>query len=314
MTQCFWSVLVCFLLAISCGSLRVGAADSSIPEYIFQDLCDDSDLGTNGTSIALTKGSAALIQLNNSRTINCTVRVRFPKDYGVLVTIVELSMRSSLNCSEDFFRVRAFDKDQESLSQRFCGNHSDVRETNVDLQTLVPAAASAAGSLLLEVYASNVTSTTLVPRLTAVLTTYTNGDVQRKSCPNSHQHLCYNWRCISRDFFCDGHNHCGGNRRPSELQCPGRPVSRRATLWGLATIGFGVVSTILLLPFFVWTAVRGGQLQVTSIIQPGTAKDPRLVPTPALPSINESTEVGDDSVVCEIPQQTTSDTARLVSS
>lgn len=306
MTQCFGSVLACCcLLAISWG-LPSRATASSIPEYIFQDFCD------NGTSIVMTRDSAALVQLNDSTIINCTVRVQFPKDYGVLVTVVELSTRSSTNCSEDFFRVRALDKSQEALSQRFCGNRSDLRETNVDLQALVPAASSP-GSFLLEVFVSNVTSATLVPRLTLVLTTYVNGDGHGKSCPSSRQHLCYNWRCISRDIFCDGHNHCGGDRRPSDLECPG-PVSRRATLWGLATIAFGIVSTILLLPFFVWTAVRGGQLQVTSIIQPGTVKDPRLAPTPAVPSINQSTGISDDSVVCEIPQQTTSDTARLVTS
>lgn len=310
MTQCFGSVLACFLLAISWDAR---ATASSMPEYIFQDFCNnDGDLSTNGTFITMTEDSSALIQLNDSQIINCTVRVRFPKNYGVLVTVVELSTRSSPNCSEDFFRVRSLDTNQEALSRRFCGNHSDLRETNLNLQVVVPTASSP-GSLLLEVFAFNVTSDALVPRLTIVLTTYINGDAHAKSCPSLHQHLCYNWRCVSRDLFCDGHNHCGGDRRPSDLECPG-PVSKRATLWGLATIAFGVVATILLLPFFVWTAVRGGQLQVTSIIQPGAAKDPRLAPTPAVPSINQSTGLTDDSVVCEIPQQTTSDTARLVTS
>ncbi|KAL1430664.1 hypothetical protein MTO96_002270 [Rhipicephalus appendiculatus] len=47
---------------------------------------------------------------------------------------------------------------------------------------------------------------------------------------------------------------------PLPEQCP-NPVTVEATWWAIGTIIFGVIALILLLPCFVWTALRGGPEQ-----------------------------------------------------
>lgn len=279
----------CVLLSYVSYVTMLHAAYGAMPEYFFQDLCSDGHGG-----LSLGSQSAALLHCNSSRELNCTVSVSFPPKSGLLLTLAHLSMASSPNCSEDSLQV---------VGQTFCGNRSDQSETNQALQVLVEP-----GNPGSKVDVELLSLNNPTANFTLVLTTYTEVSSETQLCSGKRQHQCYNGHCIAAALFCDGHNHCGGQRRPSKEQCPD-PVTRGASLWGLATIAFGVFSTVLLLPFFVWTAVRGGQTQVTSIVHPGGLQ----VPSQEQHSVNQGP--GDNSVVCEMPHSiTTSDTARLVTS
>lgn len=298
-------VLLSFCGALWITSVAYGA------EYSFESYC------TSPSENAIYLDATGVVVLDpTARGLNCSVEVQFAQHHGLLVTIVNITMMETANCTEGYFQVATLDKDPEPLGPKFCKTQAHTRETDVGMQVVVEPSQTD-GSASLNLFSANNGSGD-VKAFTLVLTTFKAVNPKTELCDSRFEHQCYNWRCIPMGIYCDGHNHCGGDRRPSGAECPG-PVRPRDSMWGIATIAFGLLSTAILLPAFLWTAVRGGQIQVTSVIHKGQEKP---VVSPSAPSINDpeagavvgegpwvqSTEVWDRGA------ETTKDTAQLVRS
>ncbi|XP_037288466.2 uncharacterized protein LOC119181351 [Rhipicephalus microplus] len=291
-------------IALLCTALSCALADE-MPGYAFTELCQNQ-------SAPLTVRKAALVWLNSSQE-ECSVPIRFPS--GLLVTVVSLNLTTSANCTNSYLSVMAGDEVVPGGGP-FCGHREDSREATPSLQVafLKPPEN---GSVMLNVNATSPSS-----NFTLVLTAFTNVSSDG-SCPST-RHECYNKRCIASDIFCDGHNHCGGTQVPLPEQCPS-PVTVEATWWAIGTIIFGVFALILLLPCFVWTALRGGQNNVTTLVLPGAMRIPSkngspspaaaagTSPTLEAPSVNDVPSSADHQLSVECAP-TTSDKARLVTS
>lgn len=299
-----WRTRTIVVLVLCAGSCALAEA---LPEYSFNELCRNQ-------STKLVVETAAIVQLNGSQEA-CNVSVHFAT--GLLVTVSSLNLTSSANCSENYLRIAT--AEDEAVAGPFCGYKADPREATPGLQLSVTNPPHP-GYVVLDVNATSPTS-----NFTLVLTAFTNVSSDG-SCPSS-KHQCYNKRCIVSSIFCDGHNHCGGTQAPLPQQCP-EPVTTEATWWGIGTIIFGVLSLVLLLPCFVWTALRGGQNNVTTLVLPGALRIPSkngtsaapdtaaaaaTSPTQEAPSVNDGGPSAslDLSVECA---PTTSDKARLVTS
>lgn len=292
--------IVLLSVALSCALADV------MPEYSFSELCQNQ-------SAVLSVHEAALVWLNGSQE-QCRVRVRFAA--GLLVTVSSLNLTSSPNCTESYLRVTT--TSDVAVGGPFCGYRADRREATPALQVTLFTPPGNSSIVL------DVNATSLASNFTLVLTAFTNAS-HDGSCP-SFKHECANKRCIASDIFCDGHNHCGGTQVPFPEQCPS-PVTFEATWWAIGTIVFGVVALLLLLPCFVWTALRGGQIQVTTLVLPGAMCIPSkngngggcaasaatdTSPTQEAPSVNDAPSLDHQlSVECT---PTTSDKARLVTS
>lgn len=292
-------------IALLCTALSCALADE-MPEYAFTELCQNQ-------SAVLTVRKAALVWLNSSQE-ECSVRVRFPS--GLLITVASLNLTALANCTNSYLKVMAGDEVVPGGGP-FCGYHADAREATPSLQVAFLRPPEN-GSVVLNVNATSPSS-----NFTLVLTAFTNVSSDG-SCPST-RHECYNKRCIASDIFCDGHNHCGGTQVPLPEQCP-NPVTVEATWWAIGTIIFGVIALILLLPCFVWTALRGGQNNVTTLVLPGAMRIPSkngssspaaaaaaTSPTPEAPSVNDAPSSVDHQLSVECAP-TTSDKARLVTS
>ncbi|KAK8764394.1 uncharacterized protein LOC144110705 [Amblyomma americanum] len=297
-----WRTCTIVLLSVA---LSCALADA-MPEYSFDVLCKNE-------SAVLNVHEAALVWLNTSQD-HCRVRVHFAT--GLLATVASLNLTSSPNCTENYLRLTT--ASNVTLGGPFCGYQADRREATPALQVTFFAPPDNS-SVMLDVNATSPESSFIL-----VLTAFTNAS-SGGSCP-SYKHECVNKRCIASDIFCDGHNHCGGTQIPLPEQCPS-PVTFESTWWAIGTIIFGVVSLLLLLPCFVWTALRGGQIQVTTLVLPGAmcissknggdngasaAATADTSPTQEAPSVNDAPSLDHQlSVECA---PTTSDKARLVTS
>ncbi|XP_064477006.1 uncharacterized protein LOC135390934 [Ornithodoros turicata] len=287
-----------------------GDNTASASVYYFENYCTNST-----TDVPILLDTMGTIILNQSeKRFNCSVEVQFDGQSGLLITLVNITLKESPNCTEEYFEVTTLGQDPKAFGPKFCKTQSDVLESNPEMQVVIePLETDGAVNLTLS---SAANATGPLPAFVLALTIFTAVNPKTQQCASRFEHQCPTNRCIPMGIFCDGHNHCGGSQRPVPLECPGGPTQKE-TVWAIATIAFGLVSMALLLPAFVWTAVRGGQIQVTSVIHNGK---PSV--SPSDPSINdpergsaptEAPWVQGTSTQDPVPE-TTNDTAHLVHS